>query len=107
MVGEWAWGWHTYGWCWFRYRCGWVVEVSHYMRLRLLESERATQVVNETPTPSIIGVLWISNVVSDTRQCDSDGTRPPFFRVRFSRVSLGLVDPTLENDDRFYDARHY
>ena len=35
-----------------------------YMRLRLVESERALQVVNETPAPSILRVLGFCDVFS-------------------------------------------
>ena len=44
-----------------------MVEVGHQIHLRVPKSERATQVVNETTTPSTIGVLEFSDVLSNTR----------------------------------------
>lgn len=106
MVGDWARGWHTYDRCRFWYRFGWVVEVSHYMRLRPIDSKRATQVVNETPSSSIIRAVGFSNAFSYTSQYHSGGTGSPFLCVGFPRISRRLVDPAFENDVRFCDAGH-
>ena len=81
-----------------------MVEVGHYMRLCLFDSERTMQVVNETPTPSIVGTLWLSNLLSNTCQCDSDGAGPSFLRLHIPRISHRLVDLAFENDVRLYDA---
>ena len=74
------------------------------MRLCFLKSKRATQVVNETPTPSTTGALEFGNVFSDTRYLDSDAAGTPFLRVHFPRISHRFVGFPFENDVRLYDA---
>jgi hypothetical protein len=85
-----------------------VVKVSHYVHLPVSSDlNEATQVVNETPAPPIVGVLGLNNVFSDTHpECDSAGSGSPLLRVHFSRISHRLVDSTLENDVRVCDAGH-